>query len=214
MNLKLAFIILFTFILISCNKQKKYEVDSKGNKPKSNLIRKKHVCIIIQPFGTFSHSSVNIVAKKLKKVYSGSIIVKKNIPFPHNSFNQNKTRYRADFLIKYLSNMTKRGYLTIGLTNMDISTTKGKYLDWGVMGLGYCPGKSCIASTYRLKGNNQLEKLFKVAIHELGHTQGLKHCPLKTCIMADAEGKDRLNDKNSFCVKCKSILIKSGWKLR
>jgi archaemetzincin len=128
--------------------------------------------------------------------------------------NRSKTRYRADSLIAYLSKTTKPGFLTIGLTDKDISTTKEKIADWGIFGLGYCPGKSCIASTFRLKGKNRFEKLFKVAIHELGHTQGLDHCPVKTCLMRDAEGKDHLNEEKEFCGKCKSVLVKAGWALK
>ena len=105
------------------------------------------------------------------------------------------------------------------MTNKDISTKKGKDPDYGIMGLGFCPGKSCIASTFRLNGKNKNEKLFKVAIHELGHTQGLaktntKHCPEKVCLMRDAEGKDHLNELKYFCSKCRPILINAGWELK
>jgi archaemetzincin len=87
------------------------------------------------------------------------------------------------------------------------------------MGLGYCPGKACIASTFRVKGKDKLEKLFKLSIHELGHTQGLartktKHCPEKTCLMRDAEGKDHLDELKMFCSKCKPILENAGWSLK
>jgi archaemetzincin len=174
--------------------------------------------IIIQPFEGLPISTTNLVAVQLKEIYSGDIIVNKAIPFPKNALNHNKTRYRADSLIRFLGTLVKDGQLIIGLTNKDISTTKEKYSDWGVMGLGYCPGKSCIASTFRLKGKNRLEKLFKVAIHELGHTQGLartksKHCPEKTCLMRDAEGKDHLDELKKFCSKCKPVLINAGWEL-
>jgi archaemetzincin len=56
-----------------------------------------------------------------------------------------------------------------------------------------------------------MEKLFKVAIHELGHTQGLKHCPVNDCLMRDAEGKDHLDEEKDFCKKCKAVLINAGW---
>ena len=164
-------------------------------------------------------STVNIVSEKLKKIYSGDVIINNSIALPKKALNQIRTRYRADSLIKFLGELVKDGQLIIGLTNKDISTTKKKYPDWGVMGLGFYPGKSCIASTFRLKGKNRDEKLFKVAIHELGHTQGLaqtntKHCPDKVCLMRDAEGKDHLDELRYFCSKCKPILIKAGWELK
>ena len=68
---------------------------------------------------------------------------------------------QRDQLIKILKE-TKPDSLDfiIGLIDKDISTTKkdskghplepiSKYQDWGVFGLGYRPGVSCIVSTYR-----------------------------------------------------------------
>jgi archaemetzincin len=178
-----------------------------------NKVAKKPIAtvIVIQPFNGFPAYLTQMVSVELKKMYKGTVIVRKSIPFPKNTLNYTKVRYRADSLIRHLSRVTPKGQLTIGLTNKDISTTKGEYPDWGIMGLGYCPGKSCIASTYRLKAGNLGEKLFKVAIHELGHTQGLPHCPVKTCLMRDAQGKDHLNEEKEFCPKCKRVLVKAGW---
>ena len=210
-------LIIIIGLLFSCT-----EINSDINKPDLNYDKGKskvRLSIIIQPFEGLPKSTTNLVAEQLKEIYSGDIIVNNAIPFPKNALNHNKKRYRADSLIRYLGTLAKDDQLIIGLTKNDISTTKGKDSDWGVMGLGYSPGKSCIASTFRLKGKNRLEKLFKVAIHELGHTQGLaktktKHCPEKTCLMRDAEGKDHLDELKTFCSKCKPILTNAGWNLK
>ena len=204
--------ILFILMLfISCNSA----VEQKGKVVETEKLSpgKARTVIIIQPFVGLPINEARQVQLELKKMYSGSIVLNTAIPFPSHTLNQSRSRYRADSLIKYLSKVTRQGYLTIGLTNRDISATKGNIQDWGIMGLGYCPGRSCIASTYRLKGGNRAEKLFKVAIHELGHTQGLQHCPDKFCLMRDAEGKDHLNEEKGFCKKCKSVLVKAGWVL-
>jgi archaemetzincin len=173
---------------------------------------KKKVTIVLQPFDKFPKSYLHEVHKNLKTVYS-SVKIADNIPFPEDSWNHNKSRRRADALIAYLTDIAGKNQLVIGLTTKDISTSKDGKSDWGVFGLGYRPGKSCIASTYRLKGN-KTEKLFKVAIHELGHTQGLPHCPIKKCFMRDAEGKDVLNEETEFCKSCKITLIRHGWNLK
>ena len=125
-----------------------------------------------------------------------------------------RNRYRADSLINFLSKHTPDGHITIGLTTKDISTTKGAIADWGVMGLGFCPGKACIVSTFRLSKDQKLMQLFKVAIHELGHTQGLPHCSVKTCFMRDAEGRNPTNEEKEFCPTCKAFLISKGWQFR
>ncbi len=202
--LYLAIAILFS----ACN-QSHNKDSAKNSNPPSPPPKKKLVVIAIQPFVDMPKENVDYVAQCLKKMYA-NVIINKPIEFPKNSLNQAKTRHRADSIIKFLSAQTKPGYLTIGLTKGDISTTKNTP-DWGVMGLGYCPGKSCIASSFRLHGKNKMEKLFKVAIHELGHTQGLPHCSVNDCLMHDAEGKDRLDQEKEFCKKCKSVLINAGW---
>lgn len=211
-TLSYTLLISLLLFLVSCNGINKEDKGVKNSEDK--------VTIIIQPFELFPKSSTNLVAKELKKIYKGSILINDPIKFPKNTLNKTKKRHRADLLIQYLSNETKKGDLTIGLTIGDISHTKktkdGVILDddYGIMGLGYCPGKSCIASTFRLKGHNKQEKLFKVAIHELGHTQGLEHCSVKSCLMRDAEGKDHLNELREFCPKCKGVLLKAGWELK
>ena len=216
MKFKSLFLILIG-LLTSCN-----GLNQENKKPESINYRdtpQKKLSIIIQPFDGMPASTVTKVAQKLKEIYSGDVIINNSIAFPKKALNQSRTRYRADSLIIFLGDFVKDGQLIIGLTNKDISTTKGKYPDWGVMGLGFCPGKSCIASTFRIKGKNRDEKLFKVAIHELGHTQGLaqtktKHCQDKVCLMRDAKGKDHLDELRYFCSKCKPILIKAGWDLK
>lgn len=207
---------LLTCVLLSCEGMSTGSKETDSGNVQS--IKQKKLSVIIQPFDELPESSAYMVAIELKEIYTGKIVINKSIPLPQKALNQSKTRYRADSLIKYLGTFVTDDQLIIGLTNKDISTTKGKDPDWGVMGLGFCPGKSCIASTFRLKGKNRNEKLFKVAIHELGHTQGLaltktKHCPEKICLMRDADGKDHLDELINFCSTCKPVLIKAGWGL-
>lgn len=103
----------------------------------------------------------------------------------------------------------------VGLTEKDISTTKGEIEDWGVFGLGYLPGKACIVSTFRLGAKAEpadaerikRERLVKVVIHEIGHNFGLDHCPEIRCTMQDAMGSILTVDReNGFCRKCTEVL--------
>ncbi len=176
------------------------------NHAKNSLeIVRKPITIFIQPFNGISVEETNYVYAELKK-YFPSVQLKEPIPLPAFAYYPARNRYRADSLTRYLSNLTIDGYVTIGLTDKDISTNKDKNPDWGVMGLGYCPGKSCVASSFRLTKKNKLMQLFKVSIHEFGHTQGLPHCAVKSCYMRDAEGKNPTNEETAFCSKCKTFL--------
>jgi len=83
-----------------------------------------------------------------------------------------------------------------------------KYQDWGVMGLGYCPGNSCVISTFRIRHKDSATetlRLKKVSVHEFGHNLGLPHCPDKKCVMTDAVESIATidNAKLELCNKCK-----------
>lgn len=186
----------------SCSEKKK-GVKEKAEKPA--------VTILIQSFKDINQDTVVKIAEEIKNVYP-NVKVLNAIDFPANTYYKERNRYRADSIIKFLNNKTKEGFVVIGLTSKDISATRGKIKDFGIMGLGYRPGKACVASNFRLSKENRDEQFYKIAIHELGHTQGLPHCPEKMCFMRDAEGKNPTNEETDFCKKCKTFLINKNWK--
>ncbi len=194
------FLILMLFI--SCK-------SNNGAKPN----RKNNLIIYLQPFDGIDAAQTNFVFNELKKIYA-FIEIKKTVSLPSSAYYRPRNRYRADSIIHILSRQAKDEYKIIGLTNKDISTTNNNIADWGVMGLGFCPGKACVASTFRVSKSETNKQLFKVAIHELGHTFGLPHCPLKYCFMRDAEGGNPTNEEKEFCSKCKYYLISKGWGLK
>jgi archaemetzincin len=194
------FLIIIFLTFYSCNNYEKQNVNYKK------------IIINIQPFSDMTSSQVNYVYNELRNIYP-SIVINKSIDLPKSSYYKARNRYRADSIVNYLNKRTENGHITIALTNKDISWTKDNISDFGIFGLGLCPGKACVASSFRLSKQYKLIQLFKVAIHELGHTQGLPHCSFKTCFMRDAEGKNPTNDEHEFCPKCKAHLIKRGWAL-
>lgn len=163
----------------------------------------------------YSDMPVGITAyvyRHLNEIYP-HIILQPARALPRSAYYAARQRYRADTILHQLSAKTLAGHVAIALTSRDISTTNGKFADWGIMGLSYCPGKACMASTFRLEKRNLNEQYFKIVIHELGHTQGLPHCPVKTCFMRDAEGGNHTDEETDFCPKCKKVLVKAGWKI-
>ena len=119
-----------------------------------------------------------------------------------------------------------RALKVIMLTQHDISTTKYsnfeekivkspeyRYKDWAIFGLGSCPGYCCVVSVKRLWARKAGEKTFlkraqNIAVHEVGHTFGLPHCPEPKCVMNDANETILTVDRStgSFCSKCALFL--------
>jgi len=201
MEVYIVFCFTLFSLIFSCEK-------SKDNAVKNG----EEITILIQPFEDVKPKQLAEISDNIRKIYP-KIKILEPIDFPKNAFYQPRNRYRADSIIKYLRTKTPNNSVTLALTNKDISVTKGKVADFGVMGLGYRPGKACVASSFRLNTKNKNEQFYKIAIHELGHTQGLKHCPDKTCFMRDAEGKNPTNEEKDFCQNCKKVLRSKHWKI-
>jgi archaemetzincin len=176
--------------------------------------------VAIQPFGEFSSKEAKMMQQEISEFYHVNVTLLKPIELPKNAYiNIKSSRYRADTLIRFLRKNIDSNYdFVIGLTDKDISTTKYsnrstktikepsyKYADWGIFGLGFMPGKSCIVSTYRLKEINFRSRFIKICCHELGHNFGLPHCSDKSCIMQDAAETIKTIDnvKLNLCNSCK-----------
>ena len=181
---------------------------------KKSVTRQLHITIL--PFGDFPEQKVSAVRSGIKELYGDvKITVLASKKLPEQAYYPPRKRYRAEKLLDYLdTQLTDKNGKILGLTTVDISTTKGKYPDWGIFGLGRMGGEACVVSTFRLKRKASdkllLERLTKVVNHELGHTLGLPHCPTKRCLMEDAKGTIKTvdNETGIFCNSCKMKLKK------
>lgn len=177
--------------------------------------------IAIQPFNDLDQQTVDSVSSILNRKFDSKVYVLSKKTLPKSSFvNVKSPRYRADSLLKYLKSIKPDSIdLILGLTSNDISTTKrdkngeikepkSRYEDWGIFGLGYRPGPACVISTFRIRNTSKkqfIERIQKIATHEIGHNIGLKHCPNEKCVMQDAAETIATVDKAGFelCDDCR-----------
>jgi archaemetzincin len=174
--------------------------------------------VYLQPLGTeLPDGDVEAVRRGIVEFYGLEVRVLSRVPLPQAAWYAPRQRWRAEKILDFLNTqMPDDGDRILGLTGADISTTKGKVEDWGVLGLGELPGKSGVISAFRAKKRAKdpllpRERLAKVAVHEIGHTLGLDHCASEGCLMHDAEGQVQSCDVEfDLCEKCRARIADSG----
>ena len=122
------------------------------------------------------------------------------------------TRYRADMLNVELNALKSDSTIVIGLTQADIGLDNFRNCPhYGIMGRASGIGSGvAVFSSYRPHGYGQL---FSVMLHEIGHSQGLPHCPDTSCMMQNAKGGNPFAKTNSFCAKCRKFMSDRHWNL-
>ncbi len=170
--------------------------------------------IALQPLGKVRNEILQEVKKGITKVYRVRVEILPTVPLPKKAWYPPRRRYRGEKLLNFLQKNTPKKYLkVVGLTTRDISTTKGKFKDWGIFGLGSLGGRACVISTFRLRRGRVSHRYFigrlvKVVNHEVGHTFGVGHCPNQRCLMEDAKGTIKTVDRETgaFCGECRERL--------
>lgn len=165
--------------------------------------------IQILPFSDVDQSKVVYLTSKLKEVFD-SVAVLKSEDIPKQSYYKPRNRYRANNILDYMKYNYKGN--VVAITEKDISIPTKDIPDHGILGLGSLYTNKCIISSYRCKKKNINFELYKLALHEIGHTFTINHCPEASCTMN--AGNKTNNLKPTFCNKCKSFLIKAGWRLK
>lgn len=206
-----SFAIVLTMLLSASCKGKNENVEILNV---DTLCSSPYTIICLQPLDDFSQKEAEKLKKDLQKhtveLGLGEVVgvdVLPSKPLNPSLMNDEKTRYRADKVIRYVQKDKDNRRVIIGLTHKDISVPLRGKKDWGVMGLSLQPGTACIVSTYRVKDRSQF---WKVAIHEFCHTYyNLPHCPNDdpTCLMKDAKGRGNLATQRHLCKDCQKRAI-------
>lgn len=171
--------------------------------------------ISIYCMGGYPADSVQYLEVFLRKYFPNVRVMPNNINIPSQYFNKERNRYLAsgllDELVKHRNNDA-----VIGVTDCVIFKPNKKSDTFGIMGMSYTNTfKSIVSTKIPLNGKEQSkDNICKLALHELGHGFGLKHCPNETCYMVDAEGTMKIENAIGFCDSCKHVLNSKGWIIK
>ena len=136
-----------------------------------------------------------------------------SIPVPAGSFEARRNQYYSTKILKeMLGEVPQDAFKLLGVTEKDLCIPILTY----VFGEAQVGGTAAVVSLARLRQEYYglapdrpllLERLRKECLHELGHTFGLVHCPLRDCVMhlsntvvdVDTRGRD-------FCRGCRTVV--------
>ncbi|MGC9345816.1 MAG: archaemetzincin family Zn-dependent metalloprotease [Candidatus Bathyarchaeales archaeon] len=149
-------------------------------------------------------------------------LITETLPMPEEAFNKTRGQYNSEILLSKVHKYAEKERAldrVLGIVNIDIFVSNLNF----VFGEAECPGKAALISLWRLRPefygappNMELfvERSTKEAVHELGHTLGLRHCSNPFCVMYFSNSIFETDRKQSlFCNKCQLKVEKIVSKL-
>lgn len=162
----------------------------------------------------------NLTAILTKTSYA---LIGEAVQIPQEAFSRTRKQYRSDTILEIVRNYAETQNVfnrVLGIVDVDLFVPRLNF----VFGQAECPGKAALISLWRLRpefygkpSNTQVfaERSTKEAMHELGHTLGLKHCSNPFCVMYFSNSIFETDRKQSFfCNKCYLKAQTSADKLR
>ncbi|MFN7967131.1 MAG: archaemetzincin family Zn-dependent metalloprotease [Acidobacteriota bacterium] len=136
---------------------------------------------------------------------------------PELAFDASRGQYNSRLLLTELVKQAPdNGGRILGVTSVDLFIPVLTF----VFGEAQLNGPAAVVSTHRLAAevyglSEQPELLFdrlcKEAVHELGHTYQLVHCPDDYCVMRSSQYVENIDLKSAgFCHECRASVHPSG----
>ena len=168
--------------------------------------------ILLVPIGEVDPKVIETLRFDLSKVFKKKVLMGKEMERPDDAFNKKRNQYLSTAILKVM--MEKKEYLThekiLGMIDHDLYVPRLNFV------FGEASQRVAIISLTRLRYEfYNLPKdqgLFRrrvltEAVHELGHTYGVRHCGNPHCVMFSSKSLIDTDMKGpAFCERCKKNL--------
>jgi archaemetzincin len=173
--------------------------------------------ILIVPIGPLDYETVTALGSVLGAVFHLPVKTGEVLPVPPEAYDEKRRQFRSSFILEMLKPLRSANvHRVLGVIDEDL------YVPWlnFVFGVADMENGVAVISLVRLREEFFglppdrklfLERTVKEAIHELGHTFGLGHCPDSRCIMFFSNSPQDTDRKGpSFCPVCRIKLTASS----
>lgn len=169
--------------------------------------------ITLVPIGPVPGDLLAWLKNRLAKTVNCNVEIGHEVSPPSVGYDPHRRQYRGDALIETLRALPYPGVeRLLGLIDADCYAPNLNFI-FGQATLG---GREAFIalprlrpSFYNLPEDTTLfrERVLKEAIHELGHTWGLFHCPHPHCVMHFSNRLEDTDIKDAdFCPQCRNLM--------
>jgi archaemetzincin len=168
--------------------------------------------IALVPISAVDGSILRILGNALSEEFGGSFLVAEPLPNPDYAYNERRSQYLSDAIMAQLSGLALSAERVLGVVDLDLYTSELNF----IFGQANISGRDAIIALPRLRQEFYglppdktlfQERAIKEAIHELGHTFGLRHCRNAKCVMCFSNSLLDVDRKRArFCSTCRRKL--------
>jgi len=171
--------------------------------------------IYILPLGDVGDEYLKNIAESIEEQFGLPVKITPDQGLPVYALDVGRQQYNSNLILrKLIENAEPDALKLLGVTHVDLFNPIFSF----VFGEAQFKGKGAVISSYRLHGNPEndsaircpplISRLEKEAIHELGHTFGLKHCADPDCVMQYSVGLECADRKFCFfCPACRDLML-------
>ena len=168
--------------------------------------------ISLVPIGQIERDHLELLGEQLASRLQAACLIQPQRQNGEFAFSRSRGQYHSTEILKWLAqDPHMESWRILGVTDMDLYIPILTF----VFGEAQLSAAAAVVSTHRLRqefyGMPQdpellQERLLKEALHELGHTYGLRHCPDYLCVMSSSNSAERIDLKQAeFCPACAAV---------
>ncbi len=169
--------------------------------------------IALIPMGPVTRALVVWLADRLTDALQVETAILSELSLPARSYNETRRQYRGEGILDRLRDVDHpAAERFLGIVEADCYARELNF----IFGQATMGGREAFVALPRLRSSFYgepedadlfRERVLKEAIHELGHTWGLSHCPNPKCVMHFSNSlRDTDVKEAAYCERCRAML--------